>query len=163
VERIDAESQTLRRGKLMNPTGTADAIVQEITINAPANRVFETFTNPADRVKWWGSPGRFETKEMDSDLRPGGKWAMRGIGLSGKPFTVRGEYRTVQPPTLLVFTWLPDWQEDAMETLVRVDFTEANGVTRVRLTHSGLTTESSRTSHRGWPQILAWLQAYAER
>jgi hypothetical protein len=32
----------------------------------------------------------------------------------------------------------------------------------VRLTHSGLMSESARGSHRGWPQILSWLQAYAE-
>ena len=35
--------------------------------------------------------------------------------------------------------------------------------TTVRLTHSGLTTESARAQNRGWPDILAWLQAYAER
>jgi hypothetical protein len=32
----------------------------------------------------------------------------------------------------------------------------------VRRTHSGLTTAISRASHRGWPQILGWLQAYVE-
>src|SRR5439155_5774049 len=109
--------------------------------------------------KWWGAEGRFQTTAMDSDLRPGGKWAMRGIGLNGKPFTVRGEYRAVERPRLLVFTWLPDWQADATETVVRVDFAEVNGVTHVRLTHSGLMTKGPRASHRGWPEILAWLQS----
>ena len=63
---------------------------------------------------------------------------------------------------LLVFTWLPDWYENATETLVRWELKENNGVTIVRLTHSGLTTEAARTSHRGWPQILEWLQAYID-
>ena len=63
---------------------------------------------------------------------------------------------------LLVFTWLPDWQGDATESLVRFDLEEANGVTTVRLTHSGLVSETSRESHKGWPQILAWLRAYVE-
>jgi uncharacterized protein YndB with AHSA1/START domain len=63
---------------------------------------------------------------------------------------------------LLIFTWLPDWQGDAVETLVRFELTEHSGLTTVRLTHSGLTTESSRLSHKGWPQILTWLQAYSE-
>jgi uncharacterized protein YndB with AHSA1/START domain len=147
----------------MTPTGAVDTIVQEITINAPAARVFDAFANPADRVRWWTAPdGRFRTTELDSDLRPGGRWEMRGTRQDGGPFTVKGEYREVERPTLLVFTWLPDWQGDATESLVRVEFREANGVTHVRLTHSGLATERSRTSHRGWPQILAWLQAYAE-
>jgi len=63
---------------------------------------------------------------------------------------------------LLVFTWLPDWQENAPETIVRWDLEEKDGVTKVRLTHSGLTSESSRASHRGWPQVLGLLQAYVE-
>jgi uncharacterized protein YndB with AHSA1/START domain len=100
---------------------------------------------------------------MESDLRPGGKWSMRGNGIGGRPFTVTGEYRQIEPPRLLVFTWLPSWQEDAIETLVRFDLTENNGATTVRLTHSGLTTETSRLSHKGWPQILSWLQTYSER
>jgi uncharacterized protein YndB with AHSA1/START domain len=147
----------------MNPTGAADTIVQEITIAAPAARVFEAFTNQAERVKWWSAPdGRFRTTHVDSDLRPGGRWAMRGTRQDGSPFTVTGGYRAVEHAALLVFTWLPDWQEDATESVVRVEFTEAGGVTHVRLTHSGLATDRSRTSHRGWPQILTWLKAYTE-
>jgi uncharacterized protein YndB with AHSA1/START domain len=99
---------------------------------------------------------------MLSDLRPGGRWMMRGIGVGGKPFRVDGEYRDVERPRLLVFTWLPDWQGDATETLVRVDLKEKNGITMVRLTHSGLTSERARASHRGWPEVLTSLRVYAE-
>jgi uncharacterized protein YndB with AHSA1/START domain len=38
---------------------------------------------------------------------------MRGIGVGGKPFTVSGVYREIERPRLLVFTWLPDWQQTA--------------------------------------------------
>lgn len=146
----------------MNPMNMTDTIVQEITIKGSAERIFEALTNPGQRVRWWGAEGRFQTTHMESDLRVGGKWMMRGIGI-GKPFTVSGEYRQIERPRLLVFTWLPDWQEDATETIVRFDLEEKDGVTTVRLTHSGLASESSRASHKGWPQILTWLQAYAEK
>ena len=146
----------------MNPTSLNDTIVQEIVIKAPAERIFEALTDPAERIKWWGAEGRFQTTHMESDLHPGGKWMMRGNGVGGRPFTVMGEYRQIEPPRLLIFTWLPDWQGDAVETLVRFELTENSGLTTVRLTHSGLTTESSRLSHKGWPQILTWLQAYSE-
>lgn len=146
----------------MNPATANDTIVQEIAIEAPAQRIFEALTDPAQRVKWWRAEGRFQATQMESDLRAGGKWTMRGTGLGGKPFAVVGEYRTVEPPRLLVFTWLPDWQEDALETLVRVELEEKNGITTVRLTHSGLTSESSRASHRGWPQVLSWLRTWVE-
>ena len=141
---------------------TSDTIVQEITINGSAERIFEALTDPGERVAWWGAEGRFQVTHMESDLRPGGKWLMRGTGY-GKPFAVMGEYREIDRPRLLVFTWLPDWQEDATESVVRFDLEEKDGVTTVRLTHCGLASESSRASHKGWPQILNWLQAYVEQ
>lgn len=146
----------------MNPASINDAIVQEILIKAPAERVFEALTNPAQRVQWWGAEGRFQATQMESDLRPGGAWMMSGNGVGGRPFTVRGKYLQIDRPRLLIFTWLPNWQEDAFETTVRFELAEANGFTTVRLTHSGLATEASRLSHKGWPQILTWLQAYSE-
>lgn len=146
----------------MSPLRTDDTIIEEITINAPAEWIFEALTNPAECMKWWGAEGRFETTHMESDLRPGGRRVMRGTGMGGRPFSVTGVYRQIDRPRLLVFTWLPDWQGDATESVVRWDLEEQGGVTRVRLTHSGLTTEASRTSHRGWPTILTWLRAHAE-
>jgi uncharacterized protein YndB with AHSA1/START domain len=147
----------------MNPTSVTDTIVQEIMIEGSAERIFEALTNPHERMKWWGAEGRFQVTHFASDLRPGGKWTMRGNGMGGKPFTVVGEYREIDRPRLLVFTWLPDWYENATETLVRWSLEENAGITTVRLTHSGLVSEDSRTSHRGWPQILGWLKTYVEK
>ncbi len=141
---------------------TSDPIIEEIVIGASAERVFDALSNPEERVKWWGAEGSFRVTQMESDLRPGGRWVMRGLRANGQPFTIAGEYREIARPHLLVFTWLPDWQEDVTTSLVRIDIEENAGATRVRLTHSGLTSEARRTGHRGWPQILAWLRAYAE-
>jgi uncharacterized protein YndB with AHSA1/START domain len=133
----------------MNSPGTIDAIVEEIAIKAPAERIFDALTDPATRVKWWGLKGRFETTDMESDLRPGGRWMMRGNGMGGKPFKVIGIYRTVARPHALAFTWLPDWDEAATETLVRFDLQEHDGITTVRLTHSGFASAGSRARHQG--------------
>jgi uncharacterized protein YndB with AHSA1/START domain len=146
----------------MNPTNMSDTIVQEITINGSAERIFQALIDPEQVVKWWGAEGRFQITYMESDLRLGGKWLMRGTGY-GKPATVKGEYCQIERPRLLVFTWLPSWQEDVTESKVRFELEEKNGVTTVRLTHSGLATDSSRASHKGWPEILTWLQAYVEQ
>jgi uncharacterized protein YndB with AHSA1/START domain len=140
-----------------------DPIVEEIRISASAERVFDALIRPEERVKWWGMEGSFQTTHMESDLRPGGQWSMRGLRVNGEPFAITGEYREIVRPHLLVFTWLPDWQGNAEISLVRIDLDEEQGVTTVRLTHTGLTAEARRTGHRGWPQILAWLQVYAER
>ena len=147
----------------MSPTTEIDAIVEENTIKAPAERIFEALADPAQRVKWWGLKGRFETTEAESDLRPGGRWMMRGSGLGGRPFRVTGAYRTIERPRVLAFTWLPDWDENAPETLVRFDLKEEADGTRVRVTHSGFASKTSRERHQGWPQILSWLKGFAER
>lgn len=147
----------------MNTATANDTITQEITINGTAERIFQALTDPEERLKWWGAPGgRFKATGFESDLRPGGKWIMHAES-SGRDVTIRGEYREIIRPRLLVFTWLPDWYENATESLVRWDLDEQNGVTKVRLTHSGLITEASRESHRGWPQIVGWLKAYVEQ
>src|SRR6185312_6080791 len=88
--------------------------------------------------------GKFQATHVESDLRPGGKWMMRCDGCGGKPTMVAGEYRKIERPRLLVFTWLRGEQENEPETLVRWDLEEKDGITTVRLTHSGLTSESSR-------------------
>jgi uncharacterized protein YndB with AHSA1/START domain len=145
----------------MNQSRADETIVQEITIKAPAERIFTALTDPSQRAQWWGAEGRFQTTHMESDLRPGGKRMMSGSGMGGKAFRAEGEYRSIERPRLLVFTWLPDWDTNAKESLVRFDLEEKAGVTTVRITHSGLTSEGAR-AHRGWPDILAWLRAYSE-
>lgn len=145
----------------MNETSADEKIVQEITINAPAERIFAALTKPDQRPQWWGAEGRFQATDMESDLRPGGKWIMRGKGVGGKAFQVGGEYVSIEPPRLLAFTWLATWDPSGKESLVRFDLEEKDGVTTVRLTHSRLSIESIRT-HKGWPDILEWLRAYVE-
>lgn len=114
----------------MTTTDADQTVIQEINIKASPERVFEALTNPHQRKEWWGSEGRFQTTEVESDLRVGGKWRMSGTGF-GRPFTVKGEYRTIEPPHVLAFTWLADWQRNPTETLVRFDLSEQDGLTTV--------------------------------
>jgi uncharacterized protein YndB with AHSA1/START domain len=146
----------------MNPTSAGETIVKEITIEASPERIFAALTDPAQRVQWWGADGRFKTKHMESDLRVGGAWLMTGDGMGGRPFTLSGEYRVIDPPRALAFTWRPSWQTDSLESLVRFDLEERGGATLVRITHSGLSTDGARMQHQGWPDVLSWLKGYAE-
>jgi uncharacterized protein YndB with AHSA1/START domain len=146
----------------MTHAETFDAIVKEIVINAPAERVFDAIADPRQRIKWWGVAGRFQAADMESDLRPGGAWKMRGTGMGGKPFLVNGVYRAVERPRLLEFTWIADWHEELQETVVRFELEEKDASTAVRLTHSGFATAGAREAYQGWPWLLALLQGYVE-
>ncbi len=145
-----------------NPTQLPDAIVKEILIHAPAERVFQALTDPSQLVQWWGAPGRFQATRLEADLRPGGVWRMTGTGMGGKPFTIRGEYRTIDRPRLLELTWLADWHEHEHPTVVRFDLEEKDGATLVRLTHSGFASQASRDGYQGWPWLLSLLQNFVE-
>jgi hypothetical protein len=59
-------------------------------------------------------------------------------------------------------TWVADWQQDAPHTVVRFDLEENEGVTTVRLTHSGFRNDEDRTYYKGWPWLLALLQGFVE-
>lgn len=138
-----------------------DAIFEEIAIDAPAERVFHALTSPEELLKWWGIEGRFQAVEVECDLRPGGRWRMRvngGCGMDSNSM-VAGEYQAIEPPHLLIYTWVREL-EDAAVTVVRWDLEETNGVTLVRLTHSGLTSEALRSRNGGWPMVLGLLKGF---
>jgi uncharacterized protein YndB with AHSA1/START domain len=135
-----------------------DAIIQEITVHASADQVFDALARSEQRLAWWGRTGRFRAIRMESDLRKGGRWTMWFDTPRG-PATVGGEYRAVERPRLLEFTWRPSWY-DAPESIVRIEIEEAGGATRVRLTHSGLVAQADRANNSGWPEVLAALRAH---
>jgi uncharacterized protein YndB with AHSA1/START domain len=140
-----------------------DTLVQQIEIHAPAARIFAALTDPNELLRWWNWEGKFQLVHAECDIRPGGKWSMRvSSSISGHPdAVVHGEYRIIEPPCLLSFTWNRDG-EDHPETLVRWDLVESNGVTTVSVTHSGLTSERLRSRNSGWSMIVVRLQAYLE-
>jgi uncharacterized protein YndB with AHSA1/START domain len=137
-----------------------DTIVEEIQIKRTAEKIFEAMTNPVELAKWWRVEGKFRITRMESDFSVGGKWRMHLIGGRGTETVVSGEYREIVRPHLVVFTWI---REDTVETLVRWDLQEKDGVTTVRVTHSGLASEQLRTRNDGWPMILGLLHEYVER
>src|SRR5260221_9558930 len=116
----------------MNPTDASDTIVQEITIKAPAERIFEALTNPDQRLKWWGAEGQYRGTQVESDLCPGGKWMTRGVGRGGKPFSGRGEYRQIERPNPRLVTSLPDWGGNASSTLAPLDLGGTDGAPSLR-------------------------------
>jgi uncharacterized protein YndB with AHSA1/START domain len=139
-----------------------DSFVVEIDIDAPPARVWQAWTDPQERLAWWGDDATYRGTSMQSDLRVGGRWRTEGRSASGQSFTVWGEYTRVDPPRALGFTWSYDWAgPEAAPTHVLVELMPAAGGTHVRLTHSGFRDAAARDSHRqGWPRVFAWLSAW---
>lgn len=144
-------------------TTNTDEIVSEIQIVAPPQRVFEALVDPTQVVQWWGQSGIYRCTKFEADLRVGGKWRSVGIDSNGQPFEVAGEYLEVDPPRLLSSTWRATWTGD-VETKVRWELEPAEAGTLVRIRHSGFGTHPELAqAYRGWPRMLAWLQALLEK
>jgi uncharacterized protein YndB with AHSA1/START domain len=79
------------------PATTTETIVEEISIKGSAERIFEALADAKQRLKWWGAKGAYQSTDLESDLRVGGKWMMKGTGMSG-PFTCHGEYTRIDRP-----------------------------------------------------------------
>ena len=148
----------------MMKTDPSTTIVREITINAPAAKVFAALTEPEQLVQWWGDESTYRLEKMECDLRVGGTWRTTGRMVDGNAFAVEGAYRTIEPPRVLEYSWRYDWgPADQPETIVRFDLEEHDGATRVRVTHSGFVDPESKANHdRGWVTVLGWLHDYLE-
>lgn len=158
-------------------TPNHDAVIAEIFIAAPPARVFQAISDPAQLPKWWGQSGLYRVTNSTMDVRPGGKWRSDGVGEDGKPFYVEGEYLEVDPPRLLVHTWIGSYSGN-LKTTVRwelepqtVNALHPSGPrksgtgTLVRVRQHGFAGDvQNATGHgEGWKRVLGWLEAYVER
>jgi len=120
----------------------------ERTFEAPADRVFDAFTTAEVMRRWWRVERHWETAEAEVDLRVGG--AVRVVMRNTDEDVLHGgggEYTLIERPSRLAFTWV--WDDEPHETLIDIEFEEADGATTVRFTHSGLWSEETVRSHRG--------------
>jgi uncharacterized protein YndB with AHSA1/START domain len=149
-------------------TETPALIVETIEIEAPMATVFAALTEPEQLTAWWGSDDSYHCTAMECDLHVGGAWKTSGRGRDGKPFTVGGVYRIVEPPRILEFSWRHDWHDGddpAADTIVRYELEERDGVTtQLTMTHWGFASMTDRNNHAaGWKTVLGWLRAFVSR
>lgn len=150
-------------------TPDQDAIVAEIDIAAPPERVFRALTDSAELMRWFNDTS-CPVKFWEIDARVGGRYRYTtekgSVVVNGiSEFECHGEILEFDPPRLLVYTWLGNWHADkALRTVVRWDLTAAGTGTHVKMTHSGLAKEAAaREDYRkGWPALVAALKRLAE-
>lgn len=142
----------------------SETVVVKGAFRASMDKVWRAWTEPERLQKWFGSKaGKFDT--VEADVRVGGRWRFAVLE-DETPTALQGEYLTVEPHALLVFTWtfvrqLPDGRQEATaESLVTVAFRQIEGGVEVILRHENIKTEDGRLGvASGWDASFANLAA----
>ncbi len=139
-------------------TATDTSIRLTRLIKAEPARVFEAWTNPK-HLNLWSAPEGMDV-EAEVDLKVGGRYRLRMRGSDGTLFNAVGEYREIDPPHRLSYTW--KWEEegnDHYETLVTIEFHDRDGATEVVLTHDLFPDAEIAGKHaEGWASCLNRLE-----
>jgi uncharacterized protein YndB with AHSA1/START domain len=135
----------------------------DMVINASPEKVFEAWTNPVELATWWGAEESYHMTKCDLDPTPGGQWAAHGVFHSNNaPFTISGEYLTIDRPFNLAFTWNQSWTPGVMTMVDFTFMTDLNG-TLIKVRHLSDPNEEAADGHRkGWQEVLSWLKAHLE-
>jgi uncharacterized protein YndB with AHSA1/START domain len=129
------------------------------TLPSRAPIVFAAFTDANELAKWWG-PRRFSVPSLDFQPRAGESYRIEMQPPDGDRFHLTGEFREVDPPVRLAFTfvWEPGDPDD-LETLVALSFRDLGEATEVALTQGPFKTEARLALHRdGWTDSLDKLE-----
>jgi uncharacterized protein YndB with AHSA1/START domain len=153
-------------GETLMQTGTHSIRVVR-TIRADREKLFHAWTDPEALMHWWRMDGEgWAFAGATIDLRVGGRYRLGMTSPDGKSHVAVGEYREIQQPARLVFTW--DWEDPSSrvgETLVTLEFKDAgNQQTEVVLTHDRFADAARSRSHeQGWTQLLGLLERATKR
>lgn len=123
-------------------------------IHAPREKVFEAWTN-AKSISQWMRPRGVTSVDAEIEPQVGGKLRLLTKGSEGDS-EYTGEFRVVEPPSKLVFTWMSR-DTDARPTMVTVEFSEdeMEPGCQMNLTHSGFVTpEAVRANGAAWDAML---------
>lgn len=155
---------------------SADAVISEIDIAAPPEKVFEALTDAKQLFTWWGAEPSVVLTRFDMDGRKGGRYRYECHAAAGanhgavgeqlsknqaQQYECHGEVLEFDPPRLLVWSWVANWHEHPEQaTMVRWELTPTPRGTHVRVTHSGLRNENiARKDYgQGWVGVLQLLQ-----
>lgn len=133
--------------------------------DAPAQLLFTLWTDVNHFAKWMGPEG-FSCEAAEIDLRIGGRYRgmIRSPNYGDSWFA--GEYREIEPPTRLVFTWKWDTGPSAdVESLVTITFRElGDGKTAMTFHQMRFVSAERRDEHvKGWTSLFNKLGVYAEK
>jgi uncharacterized protein YndB with AHSA1/START domain len=129
----------------------AERVVRiERTFDAPAEDVFDAWTNPEVIGRWFKPMKGWREADAEVDLRVGGRIRVVMRTPDGEPVGAGGEYTLIERPHRLAFTWTFD-DDPSNEQMIELEFEERDGVTTVLFVNSEISDPERRDSQdEGW-------------
>ncbi|HST69569.1 MAG TPA: SRPBCC family protein [Solirubrobacterales bacterium] len=127
---------TDKQAKLTLPA--EDQILVTREFDAPKHLVYKAWTTPELVARWW-TARRGTARQMEIDLRVGGRWRYVMDADNGMEVAFHGEYREIVPDERIVSTEvyegapLPPEELEASATLNTVTFAEEDGRTTMTM------------------------------
>lgn len=138
-------------GSIMTTTASGTVRVTR-GFEAPAERVFDSWLNSESARRWLFATPAGQITRCEIDARVGGKFTVvRRDG--GEDVEHVGEYRQIDRPTRLVFTFaVPKYSAQA--THVSIDIAPHAGGCELTLVHENVLPEWISQTEEGWRKIL---------
>ncbi|MBK5259124.1 MAG: SRPBCC domain-containing protein [Thermoanaerobaculia bacterium] len=139
-------------------TETQTDLVVRRTIPASAEELFDAWLDPKSLALWMTPMDGMTPATVRNDPRVGGEYEII-MHAPGHDYPHRGNYRVIDRPRRLAFTWLSDATGDR-ETVVTVEFVPRGAKTEVVLTHAGLDDDAQTKHTQGWSGVLEKLEKF---
>ena len=136
-------------------------LMLELTRTLPAERaaVWRAMTDASELARWWGPKG-FTAPEVEFEPGVGESYRITMQPPEGDPFRLFGEFREVDPPRRLSYTFVYDPPDpDDRETVVMLALEERGEQTEVVFSQGRFATQERLELHRGgWSDSFDRLQ-----
>jgi uncharacterized protein YndB with AHSA1/START domain len=130
--------------------------------DADPEAVFDAWTQK-DAWQAWIGPEGVDCEVTELDARVGGRFRLVMHMSGGRAAPVAGEFREVERPGRLVFTWGLEGRSD-QQSLITLTFRGADGKTDFTLRQEGLGDAVNRDAHgAGWASAFNKLDRHLAR
>lgn len=128
-------------------------LVNHRLFDAPRERVWQAWTDPADLKQWW-SP------VLEADVRPHGIWKAEVMSPDGTGAWSHGTYLTVDRPKEVSYTF--EWDAtDPAPTTVTITLADNGAQTEMTVRQTGFRTATERDAHvPGWNTAFDELESF---
>lgn len=135
---------------------TNEKITVETTVNAPIEKVWESWSKPEHIIKWATASDDWHTPKADNDLKVGGKFSNRMEAKDGSMgFDFGGTYTEVKEHEVVAYT-----MDDNRK--VNIEFKQEGDAVTITETFDAETTNPIEMQKTGWQAILDNFKKYTE-